>query len=431
MKSKPKILLVNPPIYDFTAYDYWLKPLGLLSIAGTLSNSADLQLFDFLDRSNDFYADKPKFKSNDFGTGSFYSEKIPKPLPLKNIPRHYNRFGLPQKLFIEYLRQNPPADFAMIQTVMTYWYPGYKEVIDTIKTHWPKTKIILGGPYAILCAKHAESLNADLVVTETGLDKLFNYIGIANNKSLPPSWQLYKKLDTAAMRISTGCPFKCTYCSVPNIYGSFKSLSIQNKLREVELLVKLGVKNIAFYDDALLYKSSEVLVPFLSEIIKRKLSVNFHSPNALNARFVTGGLAELMVKAGFKTFCLGFESHSENFQKLTGSKVFSDELSSAVDFFLAAGADKNNITAYQILGHPNHNIQETENSMKFISSLGIRIMLSDFSPIPGTPDGEYCRKFIDMDEPLNHNKTAFPIMTIGYEAINKFKNIFHNLSDKL
>ena len=28
-----KILLVNPPIYDFTAYDFWLKPYDLLSIA--------------------------------------------------------------------------------------------------------------------------------------------------------------------------------------------------------------------------------------------------------------------------------------------------------------------------------------------------------------------------------------------------------------
>ena len=27
-----KILLVNPPIYDFAAYDFWLKPYGLLYI---------------------------------------------------------------------------------------------------------------------------------------------------------------------------------------------------------------------------------------------------------------------------------------------------------------------------------------------------------------------------------------------------------------
>ena len=31
-----RILLVNPPIYDFAAYDFWLKPYGLLSVAGRL-----------------------------------------------------------------------------------------------------------------------------------------------------------------------------------------------------------------------------------------------------------------------------------------------------------------------------------------------------------------------------------------------------------
>lgn len=47
---RPRILLVNPPIYDFSAYDFWLKPLGLLTVAGALAAHADLTLFDYLDR---------------------------------------------------------------------------------------------------------------------------------------------------------------------------------------------------------------------------------------------------------------------------------------------------------------------------------------------------------------------------------------------
>ena len=46
---KPKILLVNPPIYDFAAYDFWLKPYGMLSVAGFLRGKADFKLFDYLD----------------------------------------------------------------------------------------------------------------------------------------------------------------------------------------------------------------------------------------------------------------------------------------------------------------------------------------------------------------------------------------------
>src|SRR5438094_8835989 len=46
----PRVLLVNPPIYDFSAYDFWLKPYGLLRVAGYLRDRAELCLFDYLDR---------------------------------------------------------------------------------------------------------------------------------------------------------------------------------------------------------------------------------------------------------------------------------------------------------------------------------------------------------------------------------------------
>ena len=246
MKVDPKILLVNPPIYDFAAYDYWLKPLGLLTIAGMIAHSAELEMFDFLDRADSFYEDKPKYKSGRFGTGRFFSEKIPTPEPLQNIPRHYRRFGASTSKFVEYLETSAQHDYAMIQTVMTYWYPGYKEVIETIRSVSPATKIILGGPYALICPAHAKSLGADFTVDEPGLNNLFNYLKIAPARDLPPRWQVYKRLESASMRLTTGCPFKCTYCSVPSIYGKFATLPIDKKLAELEAIVSLGVKNIAF-----------------------------------------------------------------------------------------------------------------------------------------------------------------------------------------
>ena len=32
------LLLVNPPIYDFTAFDFWLRPYGLLRVGGRLGD---------------------------------------------------------------------------------------------------------------------------------------------------------------------------------------------------------------------------------------------------------------------------------------------------------------------------------------------------------------------------------------------------------
>lgn len=240
--------------------------------------------------------------------------------------------------------------------------------------------------------------------------------------SAPPLWGLYKNLTTAAMKITYGCPFKCTYCAVPLFCDGFSTKPPGQAIGELKYLVGLGVKNIAFYDDALLYKSDEVLKPFLRYVIENKINVSFHTPNALNARFIDEELARLMIKAGFRSFYLGFESRAQEFQKQTGSKVLDNEFANAVKTLTAAGAAISSITAYLMLGHPRFEIQDVEESMDFVNSLGVRIMLADFSPIPGTPDGRLAGKYVDMDEPLMHNKTAFPIIIFGNEKVNRIKD---------
>jgi len=428
---KPKILLVNPPIYDFAAYDFWLKPSGMLSVSGFLRGKADFKLFDYLDRLVPFMAGQKKFESDRWGRGRFYSEHSPVPPALKIIPRYFRRFGLPRNMFTDFLSKEGPFDFVMIQTTMTYWYEGIQEVIEDVHKLQPQAKIVLGGNYVTLCSDHAQKLGADLLVKGTNLEPLWEYLAIGPDVQQPALWEVYDKLNVGVLKLTEGCPFNCTYCSVPKVYGKFKPRSLEHSLEELELLCRLGAGNVAFYDDALLFEAEKVLIPFLSEALNRNLRVNFHSPNALNARFVTGDLAELMVQAGFKTFYLGFESASQQWQKQTGSKVFSDELAQAVRYLIASGAKPENITAYQILGHPHIDIQELEASMHFVQSLGIRGMLADFSPIPGTPDGEYCRKWVDLDEPLMHNKTAFPIILLGFDQTNRLKDLQRRLNRKL
>ena len=435
----PSILLVNPPIYDFAAYDFWLKPYGMLTVAGHLRGKADFKLFDYLDRQHPFVATQKGLESDQWGRGRFYSKKIPRPQALGVIPRYYRRFGLPRDIFRDFLRQGGPFDFAFVQTTMTYWYAGVQEVIEDVRRVWPKAKIIVGGNYATLCTTHAQKSGADFLVAGTNLEPLWEYLGIIPDARQPALWEIYNKLNVGVLKLADGCPFNCTYCSVPKVYGGFKARPLERSLAELKLLCGLGVENIAFYDDALLFEPEKCFVPFLNEVLKRNIKVNpphvwrinLHTPNALNACFITEQLATLMVRAGFKTFYLGFESASLQWQQRTGSKVLCDELSQAVSHLISAGVEPANITVYQILGHPHAAAGELEATMRFVQSLGIRGMLADFSPIPGTPDGDYCRRWVDMDEPLLHNKTAFPIIMLGFDETNRLKDLQRKLNRKL
>ncbi|MHC4620624.1 MAG: B12-binding domain-containing radical SAM protein, partial [Planctomycetota bacterium] len=330
-----------------------------------------------------------------------------------------------------FLKEEGPFDVVLIQTMMTYWYLGVREVIEDIRRICPKTSIVLGGNYVTLCPNHAHRLGADLLVQASELEPLWEFLNMSPQSHQPALWEAYQQLNVAVTKLSDGCPFNCTYCSVPKVYAGFQPRPLKRSLAELELLAARQVENIAFYDDALLFEADKVLAPFLEEAIARNLKVNLHSPNALNARFLTKELAELMVLARFKTFYLGFESASPQWQKRTGSKVFSEELAQAVEHLISAGAEPTNITAYQLLGHPDSNLQQLEDTMRFVHSLGIRGMLADFSPVPGTPDGDAARQWVDMDEPLLHNKTAFPIITLGFDETNRLKDLQRNLNRNL
>jgi pyruvate-formate lyase-activating enzyme len=427
---KLRILLINPPIYDFSAYDFWLKPYGMLRAAGFLRGKADLQLFDFLDRF-DGRVPPGNYRADRWGRGAFYSEMTAKPPFFESIPRHFRRFGLPRAEFQDFLRDHPRFDFALIQTGMTYWYLGVKEVIDDVRARSPKTKIVLGGVYATICALHARGLSADFVLGGTDLGPLWSFLDLEPNSDGMPLWDLYPELHTGVLKLADGCPFRCTYCSVPHVYPKFHPRPLDRSIAELEFLSRLGAKHVAFYDDALLFRPSEILKPFLNEAQRQRIKVNFHTPNALNARFIDRELAELMVDAGFTNFYLGFESSAYAWQKKTGGKVYSDEFSRAVTHLIEAGADRQCIHAYLIVGHPNGDGQGVEQSMRFVHALGIRLMLSEFSPIPGTPDGERCRRWIDLDEPLWHNKTAFTTHRLGSMEVNRLKRLASELNYQL
>ncbi|MHC4240622.1 MAG: hypothetical protein ACYSUC_12895, partial [Planctomycetota bacterium] len=145
--------------------------------------------------------------------------RIQSPACLMEIPRYFRRFGLPRYLFEDFLKEKGPFDFVLIQTMMTYWYPGVKEVIDDIRAIQPAAKIILGGNYVTLCPNHAQRLAADLLVQASNLKPLWKYLAMSPQLNQPALWEAYKQLNVAVSKLSDGCPFNCTYCSVPKVYG--------------------------------------------------------------------------------------------------------------------------------------------------------------------------------------------------------------------
>lgn len=427
-RGRPRILLVNPPIYDFSAFDFWLRPYGLLRVAGRLRGQAELALFDFLDRQHPQVGRGP---SDRWGRGKFRYTLVTKPPALRDIPRRFKRYGVPAAEFVEFLETHEPFDFVLVQGTMTYWYLGIREVVETVRRILPRAKCVLGGPYAAICPGHAGRLGADLVVPGGDLSAFWKLSGLQPRSESAPWWEAYGNPEVVVVKLSDGCPLRCTYCAVPWYVSGFR-LRSEEELRAVtDQLLELRPRNIVFYDDALLYRAEESLLPFLARLRNAGLQAALHTPNALHARLLTRNLASQLVDLGFADFFLGFESASPRWQEQTGRKVSAQELERAVDYLLAAGAQPQNVTCYLLVGHPAEDLQELESSLHFVHSLGVRVMLAEYSPIPGTPDGEACRSTVDLDEPLNHNKLAWTTRRLGPDRLQALKDLANELNRRL
>ena len=422
------ILLINPWIYDFAAYDFWLKPLGLLYLGGLLRrNNHQIHFIDCLDPYHPAMQNiGKKLQRHAYGDGKFFRQVIAKPESLKMIPKNYCRYGLTPEAFRQELTNHLHADIVLITSMMTYWYPGVYEAIKIIKQQLPQVPVVLGGKYATLCYDHAvKHSGADYIISGAGEIQILNFLqqiygeepsfspDMDNLDSLPyPAFDLVRKLEHVTLTTSRGCPYQCSYCSSHIFNNKFRRRNPLKVADEIEYWQKnFNVRNFTFYDDALLVNPGEMIIPLLTEVLKRNLSCNFHCPNGLHLREINEELSNLLFQTGFKTIRFGFETSDIKRQLATGGKVKNEELLNAVYHLKKAGYKTSDIGIYLLCGLPGQKTQEVSDSIDFVLECGAKPVLAEYSPIPGTQMWEEAVVLSPFDiqgEPLYHNNSLLP-----------------------
>ena len=413
-------LLINPWIYDFAAYDFWLKPYGLLLIGGKLRKLGySVYYLDLLDPFHPELPKKPKRRN--FGTGHFYKEFVPKPVYFNDVPRRFYRYGIPINI-LEKTLKHIKFKAIFLTCLMTYWYPGLLALLEFLTTRYPKTPIYIGGIYAKLCYNHLknqiETYFSDypIYIVNENHDKFLEKI---KSKYQPsgepysheyPIFDLQNKISYVVIMTSYGCPFNCPYCASKKLYPKFKTRNPEEVFKEILFwYTKYGVKDFAFYDDALLFNFESHLAVILEKILSHNLHLRFHTPNAIHARFVTKEVAQLLKKSGFKTIRIGLERVENRFD----NKLSIEEFLQAVFYLKSAGFKESELGAYFLYGVPEEDFEEVERGLLFLAKHKIPPYLAEFSPIPGTPFFEiakiYSRYPIEED-PIFHNNTVFPAL---------------------
>ena len=369
--------------------------------------------------------DSVKLKS--YGRGRYRREIVDKPDCVKAVPRRFGRYGMSVGDFKKALIKASPFDVVLITSIMSWWYPGIQKTIECIRSVSGGIPVVLGGIYATLWHEHAAATSgADFIFRgriSNDITFALHTFGFRLRKKKEketPFYRLglYGTYSFAPLLTSTGCPFNCHYCGSGLLNNGYTRRDPGRVLDDISEFCRMGVRDFAFYDDALLVESGLHIKIILKEIIDRGLDIRFHCPNGLHARLIDDELAGLLKTSGFTTLRLSLETVNKKRQRDTGGKVSSEDMERSVRSLKKYGFKKDDIGVYLMYGLPGQEFDEIREGVEFLKLLGVRINLTEFAPVPGTKcwDDLISTGTIRPDiDPLLTNNSVFARLYSGYD----------------
>jgi p-methyltransferase len=267
---------------------------------------------------------------------------------------YINLFQYEKDNLIEYLADDPVC-VAITTTFYVVNLP-VNEMVEFIREHNSKVKIVVGGPlisnharnyHTDECAAALADIGADIYVVEgqgemtltriiqalkKGDDlgrvpnliyfeggKMVRTMTMPENNSLDENyidWRAFPEFDmgvTLQTRTARSCAFKCSFCNYPTRAGALNLTSLEMVEKELDSMLELGnVQNVVFIDDTF-----NVPFPRFKEIcrlmIRKKYPFNWFS--YFRCSNSDEEAIELMAQSGCKGVFLGIESGSPQILK--------------------------------------------------------------------------------------------------------------------
>ncbi len=455
MTFTKNILLINPFVYDFTAFDYWAKPKGLLEVGKIFTELGfTVELIDCLCKEDKNMAAFARQRSGiqqalvkQYGTGRCCRQEIEKPPNMNTIARRMYRFGIHPDLLRERLKNlKTKPTLIGVSGIMTYWCRGVKETIAIVKDIFPYTPVVLGGIYPSLIPEHArEYSGADIIfsgkVTKERLISLLQQTGLCTTISGRTDhadtcfFYPYPDPSYGVINLSEGCPKNCTYCASKILRPHYTGHNVEMALQEIKFFADQGIQDIAFYDDALLFQKEKRLLPFLEQVVDEFPLLRFHTPNGMHLDLLDNKTADLMYRANFKTLRFGFETAQPELSIRTGLKIRLHNCKNKIEILKEAGFTREHIGIYVMIGLPGQTVESVEESLEFVRSCRVNANITEFSPIPGTIEFVNAQQNAPVDftaDPELQNNSLLPLRdrTFSFDVVNRLKNICYRAPRK-
>lgn len=379
-----KFLLIQPPIEDFYTTPIRLYPLGLLYTAAVLQELGHTA--EILDCMN-----PPKKRQLSIPPDFRYLDNyfVHNPYLFKN----YYRFGISDDDIVHCI-QNAHADMIGISSQFTAYFDGVAKLASLIKQN-TKVPVFIGGNHATAfpheSAERCRAIDHVLVgPSETSIPRFLH--DLEKNEQKTIDWKYlrlphqllqatdYKigKRPYISLIASRGCPFRCQFCSVHNMFGAeMEYRQIQHVLQEMrDNTVLRGIRLFNFEDDNLTFNRSWFL-SFLHAVMSDSVltDIELTAMNGLCYSTLDAQMLELMFKAGFRQVNLSFVTQNAALRSRMNRPGSIKKLETIIKKAQAFGFF---ITVYVMIGLPGQTYDEVKSSIDYLLNLNVLVGPSVF-----------------------------------------------------
>lgn len=329
------------------------------------------------------------------------------------------------------LKEEPRA----VAITTTFYIEGQpvREIVDFVRQHSPKTKIIVGGPHIYnVCTDNPpdmqdillEEMGADIYVhdsqgeatlalvcaelrqSDPQLDRIPNLVytndGITFERTTRQpeandmdagsiDWGVFDPqylAPTVQTRTARSCAYKCAFCRFPVMGGPLNLNSLEAIETEMKYLDSIGVTRVLFIDDTFnipLNRFKEICRMMIRNKFKFRWYSYFRCANADREAF------ELLSESGCEGVFLGIESGDDGVLKAMNKVASAEKYAKGLEQLNRRG-----IISYAsfIVGHPGETERSARNTLAFIDSCQPTFFcLETFFYDPKVPIGERAAEF--------------------------------------
>lgn len=188
---------------------------------------------------------------------------------------------------------------------------------------------------------------------------------------------------------SRGCPFKCTYCSTPVIWGGkWRARSPDNIMEEIELLAHKADGKVIYINDDNFTLDTKRAALICDKIISRDLNLRFSSMG-IRADRVDLSLLRKMYKAGIVSLSIGVESANAQVLASINKGETLEDIRRGLALAKRAGM---RVIGLFMIGNPGDTLSTVKETINFVLEEDFdEVIFALALPYPGTGLWDYVR----------------------------------------